>query len=59
MTDDPLDLDAIRDDPEGLAFRLQIAPRIRVDTVTGTEVRKLPDGTVEVRWGGGGVDVIE
>jgi hypothetical protein len=56
---DPLDLDAIRDDPEGREFGRRHAPLIRCDSVTGTQVRQRPDGTVEVRYGDGEVDVIE
>ena len=59
MTDDPLDLNAIHDDPEGRAFRLHNAPRIRVDSVTRTEVRRLPDGSTEIRYPDGTTDVIE
>jgi len=40
-------------------FRLQNAPRTRVDTVTGTEVRTRPDGMVEVRYVDGTVDFID
>jgi hypothetical protein len=58
MTADPLALD-LYDDPEGRAFRLRNAQRIRCDAVTGTSVRTWPDGTVEVRYGTGDVDIID
>jgi hypothetical protein len=56
MTADTLGLD-LYDDPEGRDFRLRNAPRIRHDVVTGTQVRTRPDGTVEVRYGDGTVDI--
>jgi hypothetical protein len=58
MTADPLAL-ALYDDPEGREFRLRNAPLIRCDVVTGTQVRTRPDGTVEVRYADGTVDIID
>lgn len=58
MTADPLALDAIYDDPEGREFRRRNAPLIRQDAVTGTQVRRLPDGSTEIRYGDGTTDFI-
>jgi hypothetical protein len=56
---DPLNLDDLRDDPEGREFRRRHAPRIRVDAVTRTEVRRRPDGSVEIRYADGTTDLID
>ncbi len=56
---DPLNLDDIADDPEGREYRRRHAPLIGRDVVTGTQVRKLPDGSTEIRYGDGTTHIID
>jgi hypothetical protein len=58
MTADRLGLD-LYDDDEGREYRRQHASLIRCDSVTRTEVRKLPDGSTQVRWPDGTTDMID